>query len=74
MLFLWKLFSSNSYNGFHKQKNNSDQKALFPLDSKSVSTSRMKDLLKNMFPLYEKVAPTLKNLWKILKIGVLWQE
>ena len=45
---------------FHWQKNSSDQKALFPLDRKSVSTSRMKDLLKNAFPLYEKVALNLK--------------
>ena len=35
---------------------------MFPLDRKSVSTNRMKDLLKNMFPLYGKVASTLKNL------------
>ena len=44
------------------KKNSSDQKTLFPLDRKSVSTSGMKDLLKNEFPLYGKVASTLKNL------------
>ena len=74
MLFLWKLFSWNANNGFHKYKNNSDQKTLFPLDRKSVCTSRMKDLLKNMFLLYGKVAPTLKNLLKIQKIGAHQQE
>ena len=35
---------------------------MFPLDRKSVSTSRIKDLLKNAFPLCRKVASTLKNL------------
>ena len=44
------------------KKNSSDQKTLFPLDRKSVSTSGMKDLLKNEFLLYGKVASTLKNL------------
>ena len=43
-------------------KNSSDQKPLFPLDRKSVSTSLMKDLLKNALPLYGKVASALKNL------------
>ena len=74
LCFLWKLFSSNSNDGFHKYKNNSDQKTMFPLDRKSVCTSRMKDLLKNMFLLYGKVAPTLKNLLKIQKIGAHQQE
>ena len=44
------------------RKCNPGQKTLFPLDKECVSTSRVKDLLKNMFPLYKKVAPTLKNL------------
>ena len=44
------------------------KKALFPLDRKSVSTSRMKNLLKYAFPLYGKVASTLKIL-KSLKIS-----
>ena len=52
----------NFNNGLHEQKNNSDQKTLFPLNRKSVSTSGMKDLLKNVFPLYRTVASTLKNL------------
>ena len=38
------------------------KKTPFPLGIKSVSTSQMKDLLKNAFPLYEKVTSTLKNL------------
>ena len=38
------------------------KKHLFPLDGKYVSTSWMKDLLKNAFPLYGKVSSTLKNL------------
>ena len=52
----------NSNCGFHLQKNSSDQKQLFPLDRKSISTSQMKDLLKNVFLLYRKIASTLKNL------------
>ena len=60
--FFEKLFVPNSYNGFQKQKNNSAQKTPFPIDRKSVYTSWMKDLLKNTFPLSEKVAPTLNNL------------
>ena len=43
-------------------ENNSDQKALFPLERKSVSTSRRKDLLKYTFPLFEKAALALKDL------------
>ena len=35
---------------------------MFPLDRKSVSTGRAKDLLKNVFPTYGKVASILKNL------------
>ena len=31
-------------------------------------------MLKNTFPDAEKAASTLKNLWKIEKIGVHWQE
>ena len=38
------------------------KKTPFSLDRKSVSTSRIKDLLKNAFPLYGKVASILKNL------------
>ena len=48
-------------------------KKQFPLDKKTVSTSRMKDLLKNAFPLYGNVSSTLKNLStskKNEKIGV----
>ena len=55
-------------NGFHKEKNSSEKTVLFPLDRKSVSTSRMKDLLENAFPLYGKVASALKIL-KSLKIS-----
>ena len=60
--FFENCFPPNSNNCFHKQKNSSDQKTLFSLDRKSVSTSRIKNLLKNAFPLYGKVASTLKNL------------
>ena len=63
MLFQWK---PNSYNALHKQKNKSDQKTLFSLDRKYVSTSRMKGCWK----IYEKATPSLKILWKIQKIGV----
>ena len=52
----------NSKNCFHQQKSSSDHKVLFTLDRKSVSTSRIKNLLKNAFPLYGKVASTLKSL------------
>ena len=75
--FFENCFPPNSNNGFYQQKNSSDQKALFPLDRKSVSTSWMKDLLKNVFPLYGKVASTLKNLQiseKMQKTGVHQQE
>ena len=48
--FFENCFPPNSSNGFHEQKNSSDQKTLFPLDRKSGSTSCMKDLLKNAFP------------------------
>ena len=37
-------------------------KKQFPLDKKFVSTSRMKDLLKNAFPLYGNVSSTLNDL------------
>ena len=40
------------------------------LIKKHISTNRMKDLLKYTFLLFEKAAPTLKNLWKTQKIGV----
>ena len=40
----------------------SDQKTLFLLDKKSVSTRRMKDCFKHAFPLYGKVASTSKNI------------
>ena len=46
---------------------------MFPLDRKSVSTGRIKDLLKNAFLLYGKVASVLKNLKiseNIEKVGV----
>ena len=69
-------FSSDSYNGFHQQKISSDQNTLFQLDRKSVSTSRVKDLLKSKFQLYGKFASTSKNL-KIaenIKKLVHWQE
>ena len=52
--FFENCFPPNSNNAFHLQKNSSDQITLFPLDKKSVSTRRMKDLLKNTFPLYGK--------------------
>ena len=51
MLFHWK---PNSYNALHKQKNKADQKTLFSLDRKYVSTSRMKGLLKNIRKSYTK--------------------
>ena len=38
------------------------KKKLFPLDRKSVSTIRIKDLLQNAFLLFGNVASTLKNL------------
>ena len=60
--FFENYFPPNSNNGFHQQKNSSDQKTLFPLDRKSVSTNWMRDLLKNVFPLYREVASTLKHL------------
>ena len=47
---------------FPQQKTSSDQETLFPLDRKSVCTSRIKDFLKKKFPLYGKAACTLKNL------------
>ena len=52
--FFENCFLPNSNNGF---QNNSDEKTPFPLGRKSVSTCRMKDLLKNMFSLYGKVLP-----------------
>ena len=55
--FLENCFPPHS-NGFNQQKISSDQKAQSPLDKKSVSTNRMKDLLKNTFPLYGKAAST----------------
>ena len=60
--FFENCFFGNSNNDFHEQKNSCDKKTLFPIDRKFVSSSRMKDLLKNAFPLYGKVASTLKNL------------
>ena len=57
---LWKiqkkLVSTNQKIG------STNQKTLSPLGRKSVSTSRMKDLLKNSSSLYRKVTSTLKNL------------
>ena len=53
------------------------KKTPFSLDRKSVSTSRIKDLLKNAFPLYGKVASILKNLKiseNMEKTGVHQQE
>ena len=53
------------------------KKTPFPLDRRSVSTSRIKDLLKNAFPLYGKVASILKNLKiseNMEKTGVHQQE
>ena len=52
-------------------------KRQFPPDKKSVSTRRMKNLWKNAFSLYGKVASTLKNLKiseNIKKTGVQWQK
>ena len=75
--FFENYFPTNSNNGFHQQKNSSDQKTLFPLDRKSVSTNWMRDLLKNVFPLYREVASTLKHLKvfeNIEKTGVHQQE
>ena len=66
MLFRWKL---NSYNRLHKQKNNSDQKTLFPLDRKSVSTNRMEDLLKDIRKSYtKKLLPLQKISEKFKKL------
>ena len=57
---LWKiqkkLVSTNQKIG------STNQKTLSPLGRKSVSTSRMKNLLKNSSSLYRKVTSTLKNL------------
>ena len=53
------------------------KKPQFPLDRKSVSTSRMKGLLKNVFPLYGKFTSFLKNLkisHNIEKTGVHSEE
>ena len=60
--FFENCFPLNSNNGFHQQKNSSEQKMLFPLGRNSVHKSRIKYLLKNTFPLYGKAASTLKNL------------
>ena len=48
------------------QWNSTDQKILFLLGKWRI--------LKSRFPLYGKAASTLKNLWKIEKNGVHWQE
>ena len=48
------------------QWNSTDQKILLPLVNWRI--------LKNRFPIYGKSASTLKNLWKIGKIAVQWQE
>ena len=48
------------------QWNSTDQKIQFPLGKWRI--------LKSRFPLYGITASTLKNLWKIEKIGVYWQE
>ena len=64
-LFLEKLFPPNSNNGFHQQKNSFH--SLFPLDRKSISTIRIKDLLKNMFSLNAKVASAFKKSRKKIK-------
>ena len=45
-LFLSKLFSLYSNNGFYQQRKNTDQKILFPLGRKSVCTSRVNDINK----------------------------
>ena len=75
--FFENCFPPNFSNAFHQQKNSSDQKVLFLLDRKSVSTYQMKDLLKNVFRLYVKTASTLKSLKiseNIKKTGVYQQE
>ena len=69
-LFLSKLCSSYSNNGFYQQGNSTDQKILLPLDRKSVCSSRVKDT----FPRYGKAASTLKTLRRIEKNGVHQQE
>ena len=61
-LFLWKLFPLIPVIDSTSRKISLIKKTPFPLDRKSVSTSRIKDLLKNAFPLYGKVASILKNL------------
>ena len=61
-LFLWKLFPLVPVIDSTSRKISLIKKTPFPLDRKSVSTSRIKDLLKNAFPLYGKVASILKNL------------
>ena len=60
--FFENCFSPNSNNGFHQQKNSSNQKTLFPRNRKSLFLSRMNDLLKNAFPLHGKALSTLENL------------
>ena len=76
-LFLWKLFPLIPVIDSTSRKISLIKKTPFPLDRKSVSTSRIKDLLKNAFPLYGKVASILKNLKiseNMEKTGVHQQE
>ena len=76
-LFLWKLFPLIPVIDSTSRKISVIKKTPFPLDRKSVSTSRIKDLLKNAFPLYGKVASILKNLKiseNMEKTGVHQQE
>ena len=63
--FLKNYFPPNSNNGFHLQENIFD--SLFPPDRKSISTIRIKDLLKNMFSLNAKVASAFKKSRKKIK-------
>ena len=55
-------FPPNSNASFQQQKISSDQKPLFPLDRKFVSTSRVRDLFKKCISTIRKVASSLKNL------------
>ena len=73
-LFLSKLFSLYSSNGFYQQRKSTDQKILFPLGRKSVCTSRVKDINKYVSS-SQKIYFYFKKSLKILKkIGTHQKE
>ena len=75
--FFENYFPTNSNSGFYQQKNSCHKKHCFHQTENPVSTSRQKNLLKNAFRLYGKVASILKNLKipeNIEKTGVHQQE